>query len=180
MLLKLSLCVFVLLGLALAAFGVYFIFEGGEAKHWARTEGTIVSVTVRTDTPGAGIQGRTRAARERSYRYYPSITYRWNTEGRTYTGSRYQLGTTHNKYETREDAVVAASSYRNGAGIEVFYDPENPSQAVLVNTASVGVFVPLPLGLLMVLIGGVGLWRIMADRTHRPGTGTGMKAMAAG
>ncbi|MEZ5545886.1 MAG: DUF3592 domain-containing protein [Lysobacteraceae bacterium] len=158
MLFKLSLCAFLLIGLALATFGVYFIAEGYEAKRWPQTTGTIVSVAVRTDTAGYN-KGVTRAQRERSYRYYPSILYRWNVDGRTYTGSRYRLGTTHEKYGAREEAVAAASAYRNGAAIDVFYDPANPDQAVLVNAPSGGVFVPLPLGLLIAAIGGFGLWR---------------------
>ncbi|MEZ5312326.1 MAG: hypothetical protein R2862_01080 [Thermoanaerobaculia bacterium] len=78
-----------LAGLALAAFGIYFIALGNEARGWLETEGTILSVTVRTESQPTG-----------NLRHWPSrrtprrdtwITYR-SVDGASSTGSRYRLG----------------------------------------------------------------------------------------
>jgi len=160
MFLKVFFAILLLLGLFFALFGVYFIALGNESGSWPETQGTIVSVTIRTDSYLAGNAASTPEQKERGRRYYPSITYRWEVDGRSFTGSRYRLGTTHEKFEEREQAVVAAARYRNGAPISVFYDPEDPSQAVLDRSASGAVWVPLPFGLLLAVMGWFGLKKI--------------------
>lgn len=157
MFLKVSFGVMLLLGVLFALFGVYFIGLGNESGSWPDTQGTIESVTIRTDTDMAGNAGLTVEERERRRRYFPSITYRWEVDGQSYTGSRYQLGTTHEKYAEREQAVAAAAKYRTDTTITVYYDPKDPSQAVLDKSASSALWVPLLLGLLLAGMGGVGL-----------------------
>lgn len=170
MFLKLFFLFLLLAGLALAAFGLYFIAWGNEARNWPETAGTILSVTVRTDSRSTGNAALTAEQRERRRRYYPSITYRWEIDGAPYTGSRYRLGTTHEKFKTREQATAAAAAFRNGAPIRVYYDPANPSEAVLNRDTSGGVFVPLPIGLLFAAVGWLGLRKVDVIR----------KAMASG
>ncbi|MEM9553583.1 MAG: DUF3592 domain-containing protein [Acidobacteriota bacterium] len=53
----------------------------------------------------------------------------------------------------RSDAVAAAIQYRNGMPITVYYDADDPAQAVLDPSLSVGVYVPLPLGLVFAGLG---------------------------
>lgn len=160
MFLKVFFVVMLLIGAFFTLFGVYFIALGNEARGWPETQGAIVSVTIRSETLMAGNQGRTRELRERLREYYPSITYRWEVDGQGYTGSRYQLGTTHEKYKERGEAVAAAVNYKNGEPIAVYYDPEDPSQAVLDKSASGAIFIPLPLGLLFAATGWLGLRKI--------------------
>lgn len=170
MFLKAFFIVLLLLGLFFTAFGVYFIALGNEARTWPETEGTILSVTIRTDILMAGSPGLTPEERKRRREYFPSISYRWEVDGQAYTGSLYRLGTTHEKYGEREQAVAAATRYKNGAPIAVYYNPKDPSQAVLDKAASAGVFVPLPFGLLLAGGGWLGLRKIDVLR----------KAMASG
>lgn len=160
MFLKVVFAILLAIGVFFTCFGVYFIVLGNEARNWPEAQGTIVSVTIRSYTPVAGNQGRTRAQRERLREYYPEITYRWEVDGQSYTGSRYTLGTTHEKYDERTEAVAAALKYRNGAPISVYYDPRDPSEAVLDKSRSGAVFVPLPLGLLFAAAGWLGLKKI--------------------
>lgn len=164
MFLKVFFAVLLLLGLFFTLFGVYFIALGNESGSWPEARGTIVSVTIRTDSYLAGDQALTPEQKERRRKYFPSITYRWEVDGQSYTGSRYRLGTTHEKYEEREGAVAAASKFQNGAPIPVYYDPEDPSEAVLDKSASGGIYAPLPIGLLLGAFGGFGLLKIDAVR----------------
>lgn len=43
-------------------------------------------------------------------RTWPEINYGWSVDGERYSGSRYQLGTTHAKYKTRTEARAAAAA----------------------------------------------------------------------
>ena len=170
MFLRIVLVSFLLVGIALTLFGIWFIALGNDAGRWPQTQGTVVSVMVRTDSHHAGSPAITEEQRERRRRYFPSISYRWEVDGKTYHGSRYRLGTTAEKHKQREQAQAAAANYRIGASIPVFYDPENPAEAVLDKRASGAVWVPLPLGLLVTLMGWACLRHIGAVR----------KALAAG
>ena len=141
-------------GLFFAAFGVYFIALGYEAEGWVAVEGEVTSVTVQVDVSLSQINPSTgtRSASSAN-KYYPLVAYRWTVDGETYEGDRYRLGETHEKFLDKGDAIVAASKYRNGMPITVYYNVDYPNQAVLNPSLSVGVFVPLPLGLLLLVCG---------------------------
>jgi len=149
--------VLTVLGLAMAAFGVYFILYSNEATSWSSVEGRIVNTMVRTHTTSTPSTAATAAARERLRTYYPSVTYRWTVDGQSYQGSRYSLGQEQDDFPEREDAERAATAFPAGSAIEVFYDPADPASAVLSRSRQAGAFVPLPLGLLILLTGVVGL-----------------------
>ncbi|MCB1036765.1 MAG: DUF3592 domain-containing protein, partial [Acidobacteria bacterium] len=140
-------------GLLMTGFGAYFIAEGYAAESWTEVEGQIVSARVRVHTDLSSSKHLSRAERERYRRYYPEITYRWTAGEERYTGSRYRLGETHEKYKERTDAEAKAATFVTGAPITVYYDKDHPDQAVLDPSLSVGVFVPLPLGLLILGMG---------------------------
>ena len=152
----------VLLGLATAVFGVYFIFLGNEAGAWRETQGTVVSATVESRT---SMRSQSAGQRQRQREFYPSFTYRWTVDGTTYTGSRYQLGANAESYyfADREKAREEVEKHPAGTAIPVFYDPDDPSQAVLVRAVSAGVYVPLPLGLIMMALGVLG-WKFVAGK----------------
>lgn len=161
---KFGLAALGLLGLLLSGFGVSFIADGLQARSWPVVDGRVVSTTVRVDMP-TGNSGATREAREAHWRYYPSITYRWVVDGRPHTGSRYQLGTTHPKLRQREEAQAAAARYPVGSTVRVHYNPANPDQAVLETAPSVGIYVPLLFGLVLIAATGFGILR--ARRVRR-------------
>lgn len=150
----------VLLGLATTVFGIYFIFYGNDAASWPETQGVVVSAEVATRTPLRGTGGaRSLGQRQRMRQFYPSITYRWTVNGQAYTGSRYQVGANAESYYVaeREKAQAEVAKFPPGRAIPVFYDPADPSAAVLVRDVSAGVYVPLPLGLVMLALGLLGL-----------------------
>lgn len=155
MLLKVSLLMVCLLGLAMSGFGIYFIGLGSAARSWPAADGRVVATRIRTDVSTTG--DLNDAQREASRRYYPEIQYAWTVDGARYTGSRYRLGTTHAKYKTRAEAQEAAARFREGSAIAVYYDPRQPDEAVLDRAASAGVVVPLALGSLILAMGVLGL-----------------------
>lgn len=172
MFLKIVFGTMVLIGVLMSGFGIYFIGQGYEAEGWTKVEGRVVSSTIQVD-----IDIHSRSAKsEEQRRYCPSITYEWQVDGKTYTGSRYRLGETHEKYKERAEAGAAAARFRTGEPITVYYDKDHPSQAVLDPSLSVGVFVPLPLGLLFLALGGsYFLFREAFDKATQQGTQPGAR-----
>ncbi len=144
------------IGLATTLFGIYFIALSRQAASWPSVTGHVVSTQVRTDHSQTD-RGLSAAERARTQRYYPDIHYRWSVDGQVYSGSRYRLGTSHEKFDSREQAEAAAARFPAQSTLPVYYDPRNPAQAVLDPGASVGVYAPLPLGLLFLGVGLLGL-----------------------
>lgn len=143
-------------GIAMGAFGIWFIGTSTEARSWPAVEGRVLSTTVKVSimqTPRS-----TGKARENPREYYPVIRYSWIVDGIEYTGERYRLGTTHEKYKKREQAQAAAARFAVGSPITVYYDPADPGEAVLETAISPAVYVPLILGLVFLGTGGL-LWR---------------------
>lgn len=149
--------VLTVLGLSMAAFGIYFIGYSNEATSWPSVEGRIVQTTVRAWTPGGTGRALTPSERQRRRRFYPEVTYQWTVNGQSFTGSRYSLGESQDDHAERAEAVEAARRFPAGGPIEVFYDPDDPSSAVLNRARQGGAYVPLPLGLLMLGVGLAGL-----------------------
>ena len=127
--------------------------EAREAKGWTKVQGRIINTTVRTYSP----VGTTRQERVRLRTYFPEITYTWTVDGQVHTGDRYALGEGHPDYQEREEARKAAAAFPAGQNIDVFYNPKDPSSAVLDPAMKSGALVPLPIGLLFFFCGFLGL-----------------------
>ncbi|MBZ0112120.1 MAG: DUF3592 domain-containing protein [Thermoanaerobaculia bacterium] len=150
MLLKLTAFGLIGFGLYLAVFGVIFIAEGFAVRGWDEVTGEVVDVRIRIDT---SLQDND-VGWEKKRRYYPEVTYRWTRQGEEYEGDRYRLGTTFEKFKTREEAAEAARSFSSGGEVAVYVDPSNPSSAVL-NRRPSATFVPLLIGILFMATGGL-------------------------
>lgn len=118
------------IGLAMFLFGIYFVVLGDEVGGWPSTEGTIVDTRIRVWSPVRATFEEQRLKGDIT-QHYPEIEYRWTVDGRTYEGDRYKLGTTHPKYDERDDARQAALRFSPGDRITIYYDPDAPDQAVL-------------------------------------------------
>ena len=166
------------IGLAMLLFGIYFIVLGDEVTRWPSTEGTILETRIRIWSPVRTTFEEQRLKGDIT-EYYPQIEYQWTVDGTTHQGRRYKIGTTHDKYEDRDDARAAARSFVAGAPITVYYDPDEPSQAVLDRSKDwFALLVPSVLSL--VFLGtGIGLYRAgpaiqaAANRTEANGRAGG-------
>ena len=92
------------LGLTMAAFGVYFILYSSEATSWPSVEGRIVRTTIGTYTGSTPSTAATASARERLRTYFPRVTYRWTVDAQSYEGSRYSLGEEQDDFPERAEA----------------------------------------------------------------------------
>ena len=78
--------------------------------------------------------------------YSPVIVYRYQVAGHDYTGRRYAIS-----HPSTADAVRAIlARYPAGATTNVYYNPANPSSAVLAQS-------PLSFSLVFVTVGAVAL-----------------------
>lgn len=118
--------VIALVALPVAISGPFFVADvlydqylGEESYRWPRTTGTVVSV----DTEDLGNPGNTR--------HVAAPTYRYEVDGRPHESSRLTYRVDHGdrtEWEARENA----ERFSPGQEVEVRYDPDDPSRAVLL------------------------------------------------
>lgn len=95
---------------------------------------------------------------------WPKVEYTYEVDGTVYTGEHIFLDTMHNSPSSqyaRQVAYRVANAYKSDEVIDIFYDPENPSHAVLdrafpykVSLILVAIFALITLQL------GIVLWSI--------------------
>ncbi|MEZ6094752.1 MAG: DUF3592 domain-containing protein [Pirellulaceae bacterium] len=137
------------IGALMLAFGIYFLWMAN-STNWVRVKGEVANVSIKTSIINVG------DAVHRTTQYYPNIEYRYAVNGIEYQSDRYQLGTTHQKFNSREEALEHARAFAVGSAIDVFYDPQSPSSAVLSRDTDISVWVPSILGLFF-LLSGIGM-----------------------
>ncbi len=108
---------FLLLGGGLLFVGVRSMRAARASRAWPATQGTIVSSELFT------------SGRGKSRWYKAQISYTFTVSGQSYTGQRVFFGDSRSSNMGREQKVV--DRYQAGAPVEVFYDPQQPQEAVL-------------------------------------------------
>ncbi|MEO3388665.1 DUF3592 domain-containing protein [Mesorhizobium sp. CAU 1741] len=91
-------------------------------EDWPATAGIVEQSGIGSTSTGSGRLGV-------DWSYFPSIHYRYSVGGQTYLGNVVYRG----KGPAGEAAVRAlVERYPAGASVNVFYDPRDPTQAVLL------------------------------------------------
>ena len=145
-------------GMLLFLFGIRFVNAAAASTDWPSVEGEIEAAYVRR-WGSVAHPAFTRRQRDREVRYYNTVTYRYTVDGVPYTSDRFALGDgsrIDDEYDTEEEAR-AAMPYRTGERVEVFFDPEDPSSAVLDPGIGGSTYVPIGLGLLFAVTALLGL-----------------------
>lgn len=121
--------------LLLAGLGVFLIIfnqrnkkKAGASQSWPSAAGQITQAYVRqstsTDTDG-----------DMSTYYYPHLEYTYTVMGQTYTGKRVAFGA-ETGYGNDAQASAKLSRFpAAGSPVTVYYDPQNPAEAVLERRA---------------------------------------------
>lgn len=127
-------------GAAMAIFGVSFIKAGFASKSWPTATGEIRHTRIVSE----------RSSNSSSRSYSARVTYAYAVEGRTYTSRRYSLGdgsSTGKRYSSHPKAFRATEeTYPVGKSLPVYYDPTDPTSAVLKPGPTFGTYVPIVLG----------------------------------
>lgn len=120
-------------GLGVLVWGFLRMRQTARTKHWPTTQGTIRSSTVTSrEAPPLN--------QEESYDddapkpkpqvlYRPRVEYTYTVDGQTYTGTA--LGRDVVEVSSSQHAQTHAARYVPRAPVTVFYDPNDPSQALL-------------------------------------------------
>jgi hypothetical protein len=134
------------LGALFVVLGIYFVWYASSAK-WVETTATITSVRVRTPVHSAG------DSLQRGNLYYPQFRYDYTVDGKKHNSQKWRLRTEHESYAERDEAVRAATKYKNGDAITAYYNRDQPSVAVLRPGAHYSDYIALLVGLLFGLTG---------------------------
>ena len=132
--------------------------EAGQSVDWPSTPGRIVESSITTSIPDRRIDNT------RSTTYAPSVEYIYTVQDVEYHGKRIGFGDVIKSTRHEADAVI--QHYFKNAMVSVYYNPQNPAEAVLekkVGSQS-GFLVLVIVFLLLGLIScGVSLWAIISQ-----------------
>ena len=143
----------IILGGLIALCGVGMVLYGlrqRQRQHasasWPSVQGRVLSAEIKQQVTKSGNQVRTR---ETWYR--PIVRYEYEVDGVRYESSRVAFGDVRRK---REDDVrqLLNQSMRAGS-LRVFYNPQEPEDAVLLNTEKSGVVATMLVGAALTIAG---------------------------
>lgn len=114
---------FFVAGVIMIIFGIRNRKKGTESQEWPRVTGTITNVNISKDTD-TDAEGFTTVT------YKPEIEYQYEIGGNQFTSTRVSFGgtRTYNSYKKAEEATA---KYPLDGAISVFYNPQQPEEAVL-------------------------------------------------
>lgn len=133
--------------LAFAASSVFMILsyfknkkKAAASLSWSAAPGTILESSVRESGSGED---------DSPVSYYAKVSYSYQVMGQAYRGENIHIGA--RSAVTRKKAQAAAALYPVGAAVTVYYDPANPTDAILERSAPAN-NVTLILGIIFLVI----------------------------
>jgi hypothetical protein len=135
-------------GIGILAVGYYFQRRTESIEKWPSTYGKVISAEIKEvistrRTSGKNVNQESKT----TVSYYPSIKYEYYASGKKHISD--QISISVDGRSSPEYIQPILDKYKPGSKVRVFYDPENPDDAVL---EKVGDF-----GILFYFIGGVWL-----------------------
>lgn len=148
-----SIAVAALVGLVFAALGVVFLIvwinelrQARATRSWPQVTGRVLHARV----VKSSFSNRSRGRLVDSTVYDPLVEYEYAVSGVRYQGRRIAVGIGYSRTD-RKAVERQVAPYQAGADVPVFYDPADPSRAVLEHRLAGGPLF-LVLGLLVFLI----------------------------
>jgi len=115
----------ILLGLGLVALAIHLHFVASTSEEWSSTTGVVVASYIRrTGAGNAGEAGDTTT-------YSPVVKYEYRIGSDPYAGSRIGFGDFFYNWYSSKRRVDA---FPKGSNVTVYFDPQDPSNAVLDRT----------------------------------------------
>jgi hypothetical protein len=123
--------------------------DAQRAQSWPSTEGTISSSMVKSEWSSSSSGGG-------SYLYYPDVHYHYSINGQSFNGNVISKMLSHSSDSSYAYAYV--SDHPIGSQVTVYYNPLNPSEAVLDKDVGFTAFIGLSIGAVFVVIGAIGVF----------------------
>ena len=136
----------------LVIFG-FSALRGRATSEWSSVEGTVSESRV----------GRSSSASGR-IQYYARVAYEYEVNAVRYVGNTIAIGAVTGFLVRESSAQKIVEKYPVGKRVRVYYDPEDPSKAVLEPGASSDVTVMLPIGGFILVVGVVILVVILLGK----------------
>ncbi|WP_439575638.1 DUF3592 domain-containing protein [Phreatobacter sp.] len=125
-------------------------WEVRTVSRWRPAKGRIVSSrVVQREVSSGGSSGNGRL----ELRNFPAITFEYRVGNRTYRSDRYSV----RENLGNVDVAETLARFRNGARVTVYYDPDDPSQAVIERDMPEGAFQALSLLAALIVVGTAAL-----------------------
>lgn len=128
-----------ILGFVFLVLGLYWLISAFKliktalsSSHWPSVEGRIVSTAIHTEHyKDTDISSEARYGRTREYDYYrPVINYKYQVENTHYSSNQRALGDPAS-YSEVEEARNILKKFHADQPIKVYFDPNDPQNAVL-------------------------------------------------
>lgn len=137
--------------------GIPTIRTAKASESWPTVSGVVKESTVVEKTRSKSSSRSSRSKRlsnrkETTTTFQPEVCYKYMVDGETHFSSRLQAGVTVS-YGSSATAYEVANKYPKGSTVEVYYDPNSPSESVLEPGLTFSSYVPLILGCVFSFIG---------------------------
>jgi hypothetical protein len=145
----------IIFGLLFTGVGLYVLIRGftefrtsKASRDWPSVEGQVTVAMVGTKVGHSSSQGRSR-------KYSPQVAYTYSILGQQYTSNQVIIGA-RQWYASRAKAE-ALLTYQPGQQVTVYYNPDNPAQAILEVGATRGTWGTLTIGAVFTILGTIVL-----------------------
>jgi len=125
------------------------------SRRWPSVSGTITTSSV-VEEVIEDDSDKDSTIRRKIHRYHLDLRYAYRVGARDYVGTSVGFGWTA-IYGARDQAETAASQYRPGEPVTVYYDPDQPGTAVLEPDNRKGSFAPLVFSAIFAIAGAIML-----------------------
>lgn len=131
-------------GCLLILLASYGLMRGIPTTKWPSTKGEVLYASVQEKY----------VRHDDSYDYSASIAYSYTVNGIQYKGSVIQRGLGEQLKNTKFlNAFYTARKFSKGTLITVFYEPENPTEAVIKRGPDLATYIVLIVGLIFIVLG---------------------------
>ncbi len=139
----------------------------GESGDWSSVMGVVTASEVNDSGPSRSGRGRAGGFAGPGREFWPIVSYRYTVEDREYESSRVAFGDIRSKTYQPAEAIV--DKYPVDQAAEVFYDPSDHSQAVLIRGGAPESSLGWPIGLAIagVVFGVIGVGYFIEARRRR-------------
>jgi hypothetical protein len=141
---------FMAMGILALSLGVSAYLEAQQVQDWPSTTGTVTDTNVREEWVSEGGRGGGHS----HYEYYPEVQYSYSVGGSTYYGN--DISKLESSYTSYSGAQAYLTDHRVGSQVTVYYNPDNPSEAVLEKNSDFEALMIPGVGVLFTAIGAIG------------------------